>query len=146
MRQSDALASIGAWLLEHGHRASLALTGGHWPRKLAGMQTLELQVIGRKSGVKRSTLLTAPICEASRVVLVASKGGHSDHPQWYKNLVANPDIEITIDGETRAMRARTASPAERDELWRHITGRFGTYAGYQARTDRQIPVVVCEPA
>ena len=146
MPQSDAVASIGAWMLENGHRAILAVTGGRWPRKLAGMQTLELHVIGRTSGQKRSTLLTAPICEDDRVVIVASKGGHSDDPQWYKNLVVNPDVEITIDGETRAMRARTASPEERDELWAQITSEYTNYAGYQASTDRTIPVVVCEPA
>jgi deazaflavin-dependent oxidoreductase (nitroreductase family) len=145
MPRSDAVASIGAWLLENGHRAVLAVTGGRWPTKLAGMQTLELHVIGRRSGRKRSTLLTAPICEDDRVVLVASKGGHSEDPQWYKNLVVNPDVEITIDGQTRAMRARTASPAERAELWAQITRRFRNYAGYQASTDREIPVVVCEP-
>jgi deazaflavin-dependent oxidoreductase (nitroreductase family) len=132
-------------MLENGHRAMLAVTGGRWPRRIAGMRTLELHVIGWKSGEKRSTLLTAPICEGDRIVLVASKAGHSDHPQWYKNLVVNPDVEITIDGETRAMRARTASSVERNDLWAQITSRFGNYAGYQARTDREIPVVVCEP-
>lgn len=146
MPQSDAVASIGAWMLENGHRALLAVTGGRWPTKLAGMQTLELQVVGRKSGQKRSTLLTAPICEDDRVVIVASKGGHSDDPQWYKNLVVNPDVEITIDGQTRAMKARTASSQERDELWAKITSEFKNYAGYQASTDREIPVVICEPA
>jgi len=146
MPQPDTVASIGAWMLENGHRAILGLTGGRWPKKLAGMQTLELHVIGRTSGEKRSTLLTAPVCEDDRVVIVASKGGHSDHPQWYKNLVVNPDVEITIDGETRAMRARTASSAERDELWAQITSQFRNYASYQANTDREIPVVVCEPA
>lgn len=146
MPQSDARASIGAWMLENGHRVVLAVTGGRWPKKLAGMQTLELGVIGRKSGQKRSTLLTAPICEDGRVVIVASKGGHSDDPQWYKNLVVNPDVEITIDGQTRAMKARTASPEEREELWAQITREFKNYAGYQASTDREIPVVVCEPA
>lgn len=146
MPQSDAVTSIGAWMLENGHRAILAVTGGRWPKRLAGMQTLELHVIGRKSGQKRSTLLTAPICEDDRVILVASKGGHSDDPQWYKNLVVNPDVEITIDGETRAMNARTASSEERDELWAQITSEFKNYADYQASTDREIPIVVCEPA
>lgn len=146
MLKSDTVVSIGVWMLENGHRAALALTGGRWPKKLIGMPTLELHVIGRTSGQKRSTLLTAPICEADRVVVVASKGGHSDHPQWYKNLAVNPDVEITIDGTTRAMTARTATGEERDELWAQITRRYRNYANYQASTDREIPVVVCEPA
>lgn len=146
MPTSDAVASIGAWMLEHGHRAILTVTGGRWPRKLAGMRTLELHVTGRRSGQKHSTLLTASICENDRVILVASKGGHSEDPQWYKNLVVNPDVEITIDGQTRAMTARTASSVERAELWARITSEFDNYAGYQASTDREIPIVVCEPA
>ena len=145
MPRSDLLASVGAWMLENGHRTLLAVTGGRWPRRILGMQTLELHVVGRTSGQQRSTLLTAPICEDDRVVLVASKGGHSDDPQWYKNLVANPDVELTIDGRTRPMRARTASGEERQQLWDQITRRYRNYAGYQASTDREIPVVVCEP-
>ena len=146
MPRSDATASIGAWVLENGHRAVLAVTGGRWPRRVAGMQTLELHVVGRKSGQKRSTLLTAPICEPDRIVIVASKGGHSRDPQWYANLVTNPDVEITINGHTRAMKARTATHDERDRLWARISSEFGNYADYQARTDREIPIVVCEPA
>ena len=146
MPRSDLVASTGAWLLENAHRALLAATGGRWPTRLAGMQTLELHVVGRTSGEERSTLLTAPICEDDRVVLVASKAGHSEHPQWYENLVVNPHVEITIDQQTRSMKARTASPQEREELWARITREFPHYAGYQTRTDREIPVVICEPA
>ena len=145
MPKSDFTASSGAWMLEHGHRGLLVVTGGRWPKRLAGMQTLELHVIGRRSGQKRSTLLTAPICEDDRVVIVASKGGHSDDPQWYKNLVVNPVVEITIDGDTRTMRARTATSGERDPLWARITRQFENYAAYQAHTDREIPIVICEP-
>ena len=72
MPTSDVVASAGAWVLETGHRTLLTVTGGRWPRRLAGMQTLELHVVGRKCGRVRSTLLTAPICEDDRVVLVAS--------------------------------------------------------------------------
>lgn len=142
----DSIVSLGARLLENGHRTILTLTRGRWPRKLAGMQTVELHVIGRRSGEKRSALLTAPICEEDRIVLVASKGGHSDDPQWYKNLVVNPEVEITLDGQTRTMRARTASPEERVELWERITDEYSGYARYQASTDREIPVVICEAA
>ncbi len=145
MPMSDVAASSGAWVLENGHRVLLAITGGRFPKRVAGMQPVELHVTGRKSGERRSTLLTTPIHEPDRVVLVASKGGHSDHPQWYKNLVANPEVELTIDGETRLMRARTASPDEKAELWPVITSRYKGYASYQRNTDRDIPVVICEP-
>lgn len=145
MLTSDRKAEIGAWLLEHGHRVVLKLTGGRYPKTLAGMKPVELHVIGRKSGKRYSTLLTAPVVEANRLVLVASKGGHSDHPDWYKNLVANPDVEITLDDRTRPMRARTATPAEKAELWPVVVKVNKGYAGYQRNTDRDIPLVICEP-
>lgn len=145
MRTPDRAIDVGAWMLENGHRALLKLTGGRFPRKVLGMEPIELHTTGRKSGQRRSTMLSAPICEDDRVVVVASKGGHQDHPDWYKNLTANPDVELTIGGRTRAMTARTASPTERAELWPTIVAAYKGYAGYQKNTDREIPVVICEP-
>src|SRR5204863_8356776 len=113
MRTPNKGIELGAWMLENGHRALLTVTGGRFPRSVLGMTSVELRTLGRKSGRWRPTLLAAPICETDRVVLVASKGGHQDHPQWYKNLAVNPGVEITVDGRTRLLRGRTASPAER---------------------------------
>jgi deazaflavin-dependent oxidoreductase (nitroreductase family) len=143
---SDQSIEAGAWILEHGHRLLLALTGGRFPRTVMGMPPVELHTTGRQSGLRRSTMLTAPVCENGRVVLVASKGGHSDHPDWYKNLSANPEVEVTVNGSTTRMRARTASPEEKAELWPRITSTYKGYAGYQRNTSRDIPVVICEPA
>jgi deazaflavin-dependent oxidoreductase (nitroreductase family) len=145
MANGDKAIEIGAWTLEHGHRAVLKLTGGRFPRTVQGMQPVELHTTGRASGLRRSTMLTAPIHEDGRVVVVASKGGHSDHPDWYKNLSANPEVEVTVNGATTRMRARTASPEEKAELWPRITAAYKGYAGYQRNTDRDIPVVICEP-
>ena len=133
-------------MLEHGHRLMLLLTGGRYPKKIMGMEPVELHTTGRRTGERRSTMLTAPIYEAGRVVLVASKGGHTDHPGWYKNLSANPQVEITAGGRTTKMVARTASAEEKAELWPRITAAYKGYAGYQANTQRDIPVVICEPA
>lgn len=141
---NNVVSSVGARVLETSHRTLLCLTGGRFPHRLGGMETLELHVIGRKSGQRRSTLLTAPIADERRVIVVASKGGNDVHPDWYKNLTANPDVEITRSGETRKYRARTASPAEKAELWPQIVKVYGGYAGYQKQTDRDIPVVICE--
>ena len=80
-----------------------------------------------------------------RYVLVASKGGDDRHPLWYLNLVAHPDIELTIRGKTLPMRARTATRAEKAELWPTIVAAYKGYEGYQRNTDRDIPVVICEP-
>lgn len=145
MRTHPKVIEVGAWMLENGHRALLKLTGGRFPKSILGMEPVELHVLGRTSGQRRSTMLTAPICEPTRVVLVASKGGHPDHPDWYKNLVAHPDVELTIDGVTSQWRAHTADDDERTELWPRITKAYKGYEDYQRNTDREIPVVVCVP-
>ena len=143
--QRKPVADAGFKFLNATHKAVLRLTGGRYPRRLLGMAAVELHTIGRKSGERRSTMLTSPISDERRVVLVASRGGDENNPQWYKNLSANPDVEITIDGETRQLRARTASTEEKTALWPDIVKAYKGYASYQQRTDRDIPVVICEP-
>jgi deazaflavin-dependent oxidoreductase (nitroreductase family) len=131
------MIELGAWRLKHGHRALLAVTRGRFRTSVAGMQPVELYTTGRRSDVRRSTMLTAPICEERRVVLVASKGGHRDHPQWYQNLVANPEVELAINGNTRtaalladlivsaaAIRACAARPDEKSVPWPSIVARY----------------------
>ena len=127
------------------HRALLAVSGGRIGWKIGPMAVVELHTIGRTSGVRRSTMLTAPIHEADRVVLVASKGGDDRNPFWYANLLAHPDVELTEHRVTRPMRARTAGAAEKAALWPGIVRAYPGYAGYQRRTKRDIPVVICEP-
>jgi deazaflavin-dependent oxidoreductase (nitroreductase family) len=78
-------------------------------------------------------------------VLVASKGGDDRNPDWYRNLTARPEVELTMDGRHRPMRARTATAEERDELWPRVVAAYKGYAAYQRRTDRDIPLVICEP-
>ena len=127
------------------HRSLSAASGGRLGTTVMGMTAVELHVIGRASGRRRSVMLTAPIYEPERVVLVASKGGDDRHPEWYRNLVAQPDVELTVGGTTRPMRAHTADATERAELWPRIVAAYRGYAGYQRRTDREIPVVVLVP-
>ena len=88
------------------------------------MPVAELHTVGRKSGQPRSTMLTAPVIEADRVVLVASKGGDDRDPDWYRNLIAHPDIELTMAGRCRPMRARRASPQEKAELWPRVVAAY----------------------
>jgi deazaflavin-dependent oxidoreductase (nitroreductase family) len=145
MSVRDSVTDVGAKVMNAGHRTILKLSGGRLLRKPFGMQAVELHTVGRKSGQRRTVFLTAPILERDRVVLIASKGGDDRHPDWYRNLVANPDVEITIDGDTRPMRARTASAEEKQALWPDVVAAYKGYDGYQRRTDRDIPVVICEP-
>jgi deazaflavin-dependent oxidoreductase (nitroreductase family) len=127
------------------HQAVVRVTGGRVLGRIAGMPTVILGTTGRKSGERRTTMLTAPVVDGDTVVIVASWGGDDRHPQWYRNLEADPEVEITMDGATRPMRARTATPEERAELWPRVVERYKGYGGYQERTDREIPLVVLEP-
>lgn len=127
------------------HRGVRAASRGRIGSRLGPMPVVELHTTGRTSGRRRSTLLTAPVVDEGRYVLVASKGGDDRDPDWYRNLVAQPQVELTVDGELRPVTARTASADEKAELWPRIVEAYRGYAGYQRRTERDIPVVICEP-
>ncbi|TXI65871.1 nitroreductase family deazaflavin-dependent oxidoreductase [Mycolicibacterium mageritense] len=141
---TDALKDGGAKLMNIGHRAILTISGKRLLAKPFGMPLVELHTTGRKSGLPRSCFLTAPLHDADRVVLVASKGGDDRHPDWYRNLQAYPDAELVIDGERRKVHARTANADEKAELWPKIIAAYKGYANYQKRTTRDIPVVICD--
>lgn len=127
------------------HPALLKLTGGRVGRSLVGMPVVVLETVGRKSGETRRVPLTAPVVDGDTVVLVASYGGDSRHPAWYLNLSANPDVTIEMHGSRRDMTARTATAEEKAALWPRIVKSYRGYAGYQKRTDRDIPVVLLTP-
>lgn len=115
--------------------------GSAFPR---GIPVLLLTTIGRKSGQPR----TAPLLfieDGERVVVVASQGGLPEDPLWYKNLKANPECEVQIKRKKMKMRARTASPEEREALWPKLVAHYPDFASYDAWTDRVIPVVILEP-
>ena len=96
------LADISLKTMSQLHRAIVHLTGGRVLGSAFGMPVVELHTVGRKSGQPRSTMLTAPVIEGDRVVLVASKGGDDRDPDWYRNLIAHPDIELTMAGQRLA--------------------------------------------
>lgn len=127
-----------------GHRALMVVTRGRRGWTIGRMPAVELHTVGRVSGIRRSTMLTSPVHGNGRWVLVASKGGDDRDPEWYRNLVANPDVELTVREATHTLRARTATPEEKAELWPQIVKVNPGYAGYQRKTDRDIPVVICE--
>ena len=118
-------------------------TNGKRGHAWRGTQTLLLTTTGRRSGQPR----IAPLIYAEddgRYVLVASQGGRPQHPAWYLNLQADPDVEVQVWGERFAARARDAEREERERLWRVMAGEWPAYDDYQARTDRKIPVVILE--
>jgi deazaflavin-dependent oxidoreductase (nitroreductase family) len=104
-----------------------------------------LNVKGARTGTMRQTPLVYTR-DGEDVLVVASRGGDVKHPAWYRNVVANPDVTFSIDGDERTYRARTATAEERPRLWDLVTRRYSGYAAYQRRCgDREIPVVVLEP-
>jgi len=127
------------------HRGLYKASGGRLFGKMAGMPVVMLTTTGRKSGERRTTMLTAPVQDGDKVVLVASKGGYDHHPAWFLNLEANPDVEASIGGRAKKMRARVASPEEKADLWPRVTSIYKGYAGYQKKTERDIPLVILEP-
>lgn len=127
------------------HRAVFTATKGRLLGNFFGMPVVLLETVGRKSGKKRQTMLTSPVQDGDRFVLVASWGGDHRHPTWFLNLRANPDVEVTMNGSKRRMRAREATPEERAEMWPRVTKQYKGYAGYQTKTDREIPLVIVEP-
>lgn len=128
------------------HKGLLKLTGGRIGGVAGGMPVVELTTIGRKSGQKRSVILTSPWQEGDTIVVVASRGGDPQNPAWYHNVCANPDVEVAWKGgPTKPMRARVADTAERERLWPLVTKKYKGYANYQERATREIPLVLLEP-
>ena len=130
------------------HRALIKVSFGKvgWDR-LLGMPGLELTTTGRKSGQRRSVMLTSPLQEGDNIVVIASRGGDPTHPAWFLNLRDNPEVEVSFKGgPKRKMIAEVASPEERARLWPKVTADHKNYADYQTKTDREIPVVILKPA
>ena len=129
------------------HRTLLALSGGHFGWKIYGMPVVELTTTGRRSGQPRTVMLTSPVQEGDAVVIVASRGGDDQPPAWFLNLRDHPDVTAAVGGKPKqAMRARIATPDERSALWPRVTAAYRGYAGYQTKTEREIPLVLLEPA
>jgi len=131
------MSALNTWI----YRASGGRIGGRFRR---GAPVLLLTTVGRKSKQRR----TAPLLylrEGDTYVVVASKGGMSHHPDWFKNLMANPQVEIEVGRQKFPVRARQANEAEKAVLWPKLVTMYGDYANYQQRTTRQIPVVILTP-
>ena len=132
-------------LLGEEHIRRYRETGGEVGYIWNGATALLLTTTGRRTGELR----TSPMIfarDGDDYLVVASSGGAPRHPQWYLNLAAIPEAEIQVRAERLPVTARTApSPAERARLWKIMAGIWPNYDTYQARTDREIPVVVLSP-
>lgn len=123
------------------YRESGGEVGHEWR---PGVFTLLLTTTGRRSG----TAYTTPLIygrDGRDYVIVASKGGADEHPDWYRNLDADPDVEIQVEADVMAATARTAAGDERARLWATMADIWPAYNDYADKTDREIPVVMLTP-
>ena len=126
--------------------AAYRATNGRLLGKIAGgkVPLLLLTTTGRKSGKKRTNPVGYLRDDGSYVV-VASFNGAPHHPAWYLNLSRNSEVEVRVGGETFKAEAETAGPEERARLWPKLVAMYPSYDDYQAKTAREIPVVVLHP-
>ena len=146
MALQDSLADTQMKLMNLVHRSIRTLSLGRVGNTVGSMPVVELHAVGRKSGKTRMTMLTSPLHKDGSYVIVASKGGDDRDPEWYLNIVANPDATLVIENGIRVdVTARTATAIEKAEMWPKIVDAYKGYANYAKKTDRDIPVVICEP-
>jgi deazaflavin-dependent oxidoreductase (nitroreductase family) len=120
--------------------------GGQVGGNFAGAPLLLLHSVGARSGRERVNPMMYQDVGDGRVAVFASKGGAPTNPDWYRNLVANPDVTAEIGTGTRRFRARTAASEEREPIWAKQKQDYPGFAEYEATTDREIPVVILDPA
>jgi deazaflavin-dependent oxidoreductase (nitroreductase family) len=138
------MATANVWL----YRRTGGRVGGTWRVGAAFRKPVPICLLehrGRRTGKLRTTPLVY-LEDGERVVVVASQAGRPEHPMWYLNLLADPDVTVQVRNRRRRMRARVADDAERAELWPRLVALYADYDSYQSWTDRVIPVVVLDPA
>jgi deazaflavin-dependent oxidoreductase (nitroreductase family) len=137
-----AKAQVKAFRLTNGRFGSKWRIGAGWSKPVP---TLLLDHVGRKSG-RRFTTPLLYLDDGDRLVIVASQGGLPKNPQWYANLLAQPETTVRLRKEgVRRVRAREATGAERAQLWPRLVELYADFEKYARWTEREIPVVVLEP-
>ena len=131
------------WVADHVRQyvASGGTEGHHWQ---PGVPTLLLTTRGKKSGTARRTALIYGEHDGEYIVM-ASYGGAPAHPDWYVNLAANPEVVIQVGPDVRPATARTATAAEREQLWTVMASIWPDYDKYATKTTREIPLVAIKP-
>jgi len=151
MAEARLAPNLPDWQVQHANRylASGGTEGGMYKIDVPGRgeitaPALLLTTTGRKSGEK----FIFPLfygTDRDKYFVVASKGGAPKHPGWYRNLLANPEVEVQVGTKKLKARARTATGEERARLWKKAVEFWPPYADYALKTEREIPVVVLDP-
>jgi deazaflavin-dependent oxidoreductase (nitroreductase family) len=143
MSDEEVLDSPTDWVARHIRL--YVESGGRQGHSFHGLPTLLLTTRGRRTGALHRTALIYGQAGES-YLLVASNSGSATHPNWYLNLVQSPDVQVQIGAEQFDAYARPAIAAERHMLWQQMAEIFPTYNEYQAKAEREIPVVIVERA
>lgn len=138
----EVVDSPTGWVAKHIQ--SYVESSGEEGHLWRGVPALLLITRGRKTGKRRRTALIYGR-DGESYVVVASLGGSPKHPLWYLNLVTDPEVELQVGPDKITGRARTATEEEKPALWQQMAKIWPDYAGYQKKTDRQIPVVIIDP-
>jgi len=139
--EEEVFDSPRGWVSRHIRQ--YLKTDGRKGHRWHGVPTLLLTTAGRKTGKLRRTALIYGV-DADRYLVVASTGGADRHPSWYLNLVETPEVELQVGADKFTARARTAGPDEKPPLWQLMSSIWPDYEKYQAKTEREIPVVILE--
>ncbi|HUP16119.1 MAG TPA: nitroreductase family deazaflavin-dependent oxidoreductase [Acidimicrobiia bacterium] len=130
--------------LSRWHRRIYRLTRGLIGRRLVDNDMLILTTTGRRSGRPHEVPLLY-LRDGESLVVIASYGGRPNYPDWYLNLVAQPEARVQVKERRQTVTARVATSEERKEWWPRIVDAYEGYSQYQSRTDRNIPVVFLDP-
>jgi deazaflavin-dependent oxidoreductase (nitroreductase family) len=142
---------LPAWISEHvrTYLASGGTEGHLWDSTVVGgpgpLPCLLLVTKGRRSGKKITVPLIYGEAGDGRYVIIASRGGTPTHPDWYLNLVAEPEVKVQVGTERFTAVASVCDEAEREALWKKMAAIYPPYDAYQGMTERRIPVVVLTP-
>ncbi len=140
-RPEEVFDSPSGWVAAHIRR--YVETDGRDGHRWRGVNTLLLTTRGRRSGKLRRTALIYGR-SGERYLVVASQGGAPRNPSWYLNLTGDPEVDLQVGADRFPARARTATAEEKPGLWRIMTSIWPDYDRYQARCERDIPVVILE--
>ncbi|MBV9553541.1 MAG: nitroreductase family deazaflavin-dependent oxidoreductase [Alphaproteobacteria bacterium] len=153
MADAKLAPNLPDWMVEHANRyIASGGTEGHMykitqpGRPELTVPSLLLTTTGRRSGERYIFPLFYGETGNGGYIIVASKGGAPKHPQWYLNIQAQPEVEVQVGTKKLKARARTAAGNERARLWQEALKFWPPYADYQEKTEREIPVVVLDPA
>ncbi|MFE3759037.1 nitroreductase/quinone reductase family protein [Nocardia tengchongensis] len=128
------------------HRRLLDVTAGRLGTRFKNMPTLTLTTTGRRTGRQHTVVLTVPVVDGPRYLIVASRAGDDISPAWYHNLSADPSVEVSFQhGPSQPMTARVLPATEREARWPQVVQAYPGYADYQKRTTRVIPLVELAP-